>query len=546
MKKALLVLFSACLAYSFATAQGNLSGNFQIEAQSYTADSLIGAIKVPEKIRSNSFLNLIYNTGKFEVGARYEAYYKPLLGFDPRYEGSGISYRYASYRSEKIDVTAGDFYEQFGSGVIFRAYEERALGFDNAVDGLRVKFRPAAGIEATALIGKMRSFWGKSRGIVRAGDVNFSLNSIFTETLEEAPQLALGGSVVSKYEEDDNSQFRLPENVLAYSLRGSVTGESYSAELEYAYKHNDPKTTNLYTFSPGHALILNTSYFTEGFGLSLNLHSLDNMDFRADRAATANNLTINYIPALTRQHAYRLATLYPFATQFNGEAGAQLEATINLPEKTFLGGERGGSLTLNYSRLHSVKRDTINKYKYDSPLISVGDRLFFQDFNIEYLREWSKNFKSVLTFINLIYDKDVIESGGGYRYGKIYSNILVADLTFKLSDFNALRIEGQHLWSSRDSAVHAGENTNGNWLFGLAELTLAPNWYITVYDEYNYDNEFEDLRLHYLNGSLAYLFESTRIQLGYGRQRSGILCVGGVCRYVPASNGFSLSVSSSF
>ena len=34
--------------------------------------------------------------------------------------------------------------------------------------------------------------------------------------------------------------------------------------------------------------------------------------------------------------------------------------------------------------------------------------------------------------------------------------------------------------------------------------------------------------------------------LSYGKQREGIICVGGVCRQVPAANGFSVTITSSF
>ena len=39
--------------------------------------------------------------------------------------------RYAD--SPKVDFTVGNFYEQFGSGIVLRAYEEWALGIDNAL-----------------------------------------------------------------------------------------------------------------------------------------------------------------------------------------------------------------------------------------------------------------------------------------------------------------------------------------------------------------------------------------------------------------------------
>ncbi|HML86108.1 MAG TPA: DUF6029 family protein [Bacteroidales bacterium] len=34
--------------------------------------------------------------------------------------------------------------------------------------------------------------------------------------------------------------------------------------------------------------------------------------------------------------------------------------------------------------------------------------------------------------------------------------------------------------------------------------------------------------------------------MSYGRQREGLLCVGGVCRQVPAATGFTLTLTTSF
>jgi len=52
--------------------------------------------------------------------------------------------------------------------------------------------------------------------------------------------------------------------------------------------------------------------------------------------------------------------------------------------------------------------------------------------------------------------------------------------------------------------------------------------------------------LHYYNVAAGYTQGATRIALRYGRQREGLLCVGGVCRYVPQSTGLTLSITSSF
>jgi hypothetical protein len=84
------------------------------------------------------------------------------------------------------------------------------------------------------------------------------------------------------------------------------------------------------------------------------------------------------------------------------------------------------------------------------------------------------------------------------------------------------------------------------WAVLLAEYNISPHWFFAAFDEYNYGNDDKDLQIHYFSGSFGYTKGVTRIAAGYGKQRQGLLCVGGVCRQVPASNGFTLSITSSF
>ena len=49
-------------------------------------------------------------------------------------------------------------------------------------------------------------------------------------------------------------------------------------------------------------------------------------------------------------------------------------------------------------------------------------------------------------------------------------------------------------------------------------------------------------KVHYYNFSVGYRHKATRVHLSYGRQREGVLCLGGICRTVPASNGLMLKL----
>ena len=86
----------------------------------------------------------------------------------------------------------------------------------------------------------------------------------------------------------------------------------------------------------------------------------------------------------------------------------------------------------------------------------------------------------------------------------------------------------------------------GSWAMALVEYSAAPHWFFTVFDEWNYGNPDPVRRAHYYNVNVAYVFGANRIAFGYGRQRAGLLCVGGICRVVPASSGFTLSIFSTF
>jgi len=536
-----------------ALSNFRITGNFQLDMQSYTRDSLIGAPDVDEQVLSMGFLWLNATSENFNAGLRYENYLNPILGIDKRYQGNGIAFRFGEFVSEIIDVTAGNYYEQFGSGMIFRTYQEYALGYDNAMDGLRIKFRPTDGIEIKGIIGKQRKFWSLGEGLVRGGDAEFNLNNLFAEMMPEDIQMSLGGSIISKYQKDLSSKYNLPENALLWSGRLSLTGNNFSLNGEYGSKCPDPSSANYFNFNTGNALLVNASYFTSGLGISLNFHRNDNMDVRSDRNELGNSLLLNFLPPLTKQHTYALAAMYPYATQMNGEVGFQAEATYTLPKKTFFGGDYGTTINLNYSQVNSIVKNPLDidsisgqVFTYKSPFFEFGDRIYFRELHAELTRKISSDVKIILTYLNQLYDKDILTAEGSAKYGKVHANTLIGDITYKFSSEYALRCEVQHMWETQDSTLHESDNQNGNWLMGLAELTIAPYWYISVSDMWNYGNEFENRQIHYITGSLTYVYDATRITLGFGRQREGIICVGGVCRQVPASNGLFLTISSTF
>lgn len=502
-------------------SKGQIRGNFQLDAQYYQEDTLIGAQDVPEKILSNGFLNLVYTNGNFSTGMRYESYQNALLGFPAGYQGNGITYRFASFTQDNLSVTVGNFYEQFGNGLIFRTYEERGLGYDNVMDGIRLKYKLTEGVKLTGVIGKQRLFFEYGDGFVRGLDVDITLNDVFSQYSDSKTRIIVGLSGVSKYQQDLNSQLVLPENVGSFAGRINVNRGYFNFNGEYAYKYNDPSADNGYIYKPGEAIFLQTSYSRKGFGLVLAAKRNDNMSFRSDRTETQQNLLINFLPALTKQHTYNLlATLYPYATQLNGEIAFQADLIYKFKKGTALGGKTGMDIILNYATANNLDTTQLNddatsRLGYESKYFSLGE-VYFRDFNVQLNKKFSKKVKGRFTYANLVYNQDVIEGKPGAPL--IYADVAIADVTYKFAQRKSLRTEAQVLLTDQD---------NGDWATLLLEYSYSPHWFFAILDQYNFGNSNPDQRIHYYNVSMGYVNGGNRISMSYGRQRAGIFCVGG-------------------
>lgn len=541
-----ITIFSA-LSSVTQSDLGQIHGNIQTDVQYYRQDSLIGAPNVPEKLLMNGFANLIYTNKNFEAGARYESYLNALQGFPVGYQGTGIPYRYARYRKDGLDVTAGSYYEQFGSGMVFRAYESRGLGYDNAMDGFRLKYNTGRGFYLKGIYGVQRLFFGKGEGIVRGVDGEVVLNELSDSLMAKLkPRITLGGSFVSKYQKDDNQTLVLPENVGTYGVRGNVYWGNFYFSSEYVEKINDPSTDNNFIYKKGRGLLFNASYSQKGLGVTFSAKSIDNMSFRSDRNEGLTNLLINYLPATTKQHTYNLpATLYPYAVQANGEVAFQGDVSYKIKKKTWLGGKYGTQVSVNYSHVSGLDSNLIpndsNRIGYETKFFSPGKDVYFSDFNVEIRKKINKKLNVAYSYFNMRYNKDVIE--GKVGEGIVNASIHVADVLYKFSRKHTLRFEGQHLRTNKGKGFYKDQ---GNWATGLLEYTVSPHWTFAVLDQWNYGNSDAKKRIHYLFGSVGYIKGTNRFTLSYGRQRAGIFCVGGVCRNVPASNGFTFTVMSSF
>lgn len=549
-KLVLSSLVSALSLAAFAQSdQGTFTGNIESTFQYLRKDSFIGADQPASKGLINSYMNVFYTNGKFKAGMRLESYLPRIQGYPNRFDGTGIGMRYIGYANDFVDVTLGSFYEQFGAGLSFRAYEDRALGYDNMMDGARIIVRPTKGLVLKGVYGYQRLSFQEGRiihsdGITRGFDAEAHLNEMFPKLKDKKLDLSFGGSFVSKYQVDDNVDLILPENVGSYGGRTKLRYGKYTFNAEYIIKEQDPSADNGYIYNYGHAAIFNLGYTQKGFGILLSGKSVDNMSYRSDRTRDLQDVLINFLPAMNKTHTYNLvATLYPYATQPLGEVAYQAEVLYTFKKGSKIGGKYGTSINGNISIAHLPIRHTSSIDPLDSTGVTYVGRpfdqsstLLWQDINFNITKKFNKSFNMILSYYNIQINNDIAKISNDAK-GIINSHIAVAEFGYKINAKHSIRTELQGLFTDKDK---------GDWATFLLEYTISPSWFFSFMNQYNFGNPDKDKRTNYPIVSCGYIRDATRFTVSYGRQRAGLFCVGGVCRFVPASNGLTLSFTQSF
>ncbi|WP_455131320.1 DUF6029 family protein [Prevotella sp.] len=562
------LLFAAMMAALPTFAQNDSTNNRVTLSGSIQSDMLVPTGKQAdgshEDFRTNTYVDLALQSKYVDAGARLEYLEHPLPGFEKDFKGWGVPFFYVKGKLNKAELTLGNFYDQFGSGFIFRTYEERSLGIDNSILGARLVVNPFSGVRLKALSGKQRRYWAHNDAWVSGADLELSLDEWFHALQQSGTYLTLGGSWVNKHEKADDDllmvdashRLNLPENVNAWDARVNLNKGPFNILAEYAQKTQDPSFDNGYIYRKGYVAMLSGSYSRKGMSLLLQAKRSDNFSFRSRRSMTGTSSMINHLPAFTEDQTYALAALYPYATHPAGEWAYQAQLGYTFRRHTALGGKYGTQLKINFSHVHGIDQSEhglllnseplstdqlqpvtnvptyytgVGTKGYGSSFWKWGGGTYYQDIDVQLDKRITRDFKMHLMYMNQFYNKTVVEGEGGM----IHSNIFIADLLFNLSRDTKLRTELQYLTTADDDA---------DWAFALAELSVAPHWMFTVSDEYNCGVT----NAHYWQTYVTYNLGAHRFQLGWGRTRAGYNCSGGVCRYVPESKGFTLSYNYNF
>lgn len=547
MRKLLVLKLFFLTVFIQAQQNDNLTVGFESNSQYYVDDEKTGDFAEKNRFRSNNYLKIDYSISKFSFGVQAEGY-EPmsLLNYSPDFNNSNIALYYAKYTSKKIEATAGYFYEQYGSGLILRSWEDRQLGINNALRGGRIRFYPTENVTLSALYGNQRSGFDVSDASIYGFNSEFNISSMLKSN---SWNLDIGLSYVGRKEENDNTDYNFNDLTNAFSSRLNFSVNNFYSSAEFVSKSSDAVIIfdNIRNTKPGNAFLFDVGYGKKGFGINANFRRIENMTFYSERNATGNSFNqniMNYIPALTKQHDYLLTNIYVYQAQPQisfqdfallkiGEIGGQVDLFYTLKKKTTLGGKYGTKIALNMSYWAGLSGDyDYLNFEYDSDFLKFGKK-YFSDISLEIRKKWSSDWSSVFYYVNQYYNKKYIEE----TFGIVETDIFVSESTYKMGTGKSLRFETQHLWSKDDKK---------NWVGGTLEFNLNSKFAVYVNDIYNYGNDNETKRIHYYNLGGSYTLGAQRFALNYGRQRGGLVCIGGVCRFVPESTGLTANIVLSF
>ena len=570
MKKFLLFLgvaLCATFVVNEASAQikagenGQVSIALESNSSYYLEDKTledIGLIMPDKRIRgnfgSNDYLKVDYNTGKFSAGVQVEGYLPGLYGYDfYEYQQrdsklTAFITKYVQWEDQNWGVRLGDIYDQFGNGLIFRTYEDRALAFNNALAGARAYYNINNMVNVKVVAGMPRLYDSRTKNAIFGADLSLSLSDMIGWY---NGMLALEGSYVGRYQNNVQEVSYLTEQKLLNMVSGRLNFETAGFTLrgEYVQKLNEDVFNPSLPAAKGNVISVDLGYNYKRFSASATFRRQENMTTPSVMVPMGNGggNMINYVPLLTRQHTYSLANLNPYrgsSVHTGGEIGGQLDLYYSLRNPKVR--NKYWNFHANFSMFNTVNH--LNAYTGEE----MKGRNVWLDANFDVERQWNKQLKTTLLYSFQRWDEEINHFDSPEAH-YCASHIFVGDVTYKINKKHSLRFEAQYL---------ASNNYEGDWVAASIEYNFAPKFSFYVSDMWNcekmddgmYGNDYTSLEtwesdhylLHYYQVGASFTHNSLRAQLSYGRNRAGYVCSGGVCRFQPAYTGLNLAITLSF
>ena len=532
-----------------------ISGILQANANLFIRDSLIGAANIPQYERQffggEAWMGLNYNHKGFDIGVRYDLFNNSnLLNPTDSYTAQGIGMWYVSKNVYGLGVTAGYIYDQIGSGMIFRSWEDRPLLIDNALKGMRLDYQLTDNINIKGFSGRQKNLFDTYASVISGANLEgfFTLSDSLNISImpgigmvhrnHNDNVIANLVNVVSTYHPNDS--IGILYNTYAMTLYNTLNIGNFSWYIEGAYKTRDnffdplaertlfsgATTLGKFVFRPGNIVYSSLSYAQEGLSVSVEVKRTENFTFRADPFVALNRGLINFLPPMAKIHTYRLKSRYIAATQEINEQAIQAELRYQLHKKWNIG--------FAFSNITTLEQD-----------------LLYRDIDIELTYKPHRNMSILFGVQSQRYNQEVYEEKPDVPI--VETLIPYLEVLYKMDRKRSLRFEFQYMNIGQDEKAGFRQDY-GQWLFGQVEFSIAPKWTFTVSDMFNVDpgknspvdENGDKIAIHYPRFDIFYNHKANRFSLSYVKQVEGVVCTGGICRLEPAFNGVRFSVTSTF
>lgn len=527
------IVFVILLLASCSTIYAQqMSGSLETRANFFDRDTTIGAANTPQYDRqlygAEAWLNLGYSNWGFDFQLRFDLFNNSnLRNPNGSFTARGIGFYQIRKKINKLDITGGYLYDQIGSGIIFRAYEQRAQLIDNALFGVRLGYDISDNWQIKAFTGQQKQLFSQYESIIKGIALDGFVKPNKEKNLSFAPGIGIVNrtfddntmrSVIASLETYDTANVFIPKyNTYAFSVYNRLTAGNISWYAEVALKTDDVQNDPIqerFIGEDGAVYYSSLSYSRKGFALTLEGKRTEAFDFRTRPQEIFNFGQLHFIPPMARENSYRLTTRYQPATQFIGEQAYQANLRFT-PFKKF-------NVEANYSDIKDL--DNLLLYR----------EIYLQS-TYKYKRLWT-----LTTGIQLQdYNQEIFETKPGVPIVKTV--VPFAEFQYKFDRKKSIKLEVQYMDTDEDF---------GSWVFALAEFAVAPKWSFEISDMYNLGLDKPSTKVglnkHYPTVGVAYSKLANRFSLRYVRQVEGIICSGGICRLEPAFSGVRFTATSTF
>ncbi len=535
---ALLAVFTAL------SSQDKLqwSGSVDMNVNYFIEDTVIGATDIPQyeedHLGGEWWINFNAAYKGYSLNLRGDIFQNSnLLNPTGSYSDAGLGRFRLAKSFNNIDLQVGYIYDQIGSGIIFRSYEERPQLIDNALIGGAIDVGLTDYLTVKGIYGYQKEQFDINRNVIRG----VSMEGFWELGKDNPVSIVPGIGYINRQLTDENmagivdvlrtyidEDRTLPRfNVYLGNLFNTLTYKGISWYTEWAIKSRelffDPqairteitgrKVFGKYVKRLGSVFYSSLGLSVGNLGITLEGKRTSNFNFRTNPLYRQNIGLVSFIPPMAQELSYRLLSRYSPATQDLSEWAFQADFKYKIDKRW--------SVDFNISDIQTLDQTPLYTELYMSVLYKIP-------------RKWQ--LRTGLQFID--YNQEV------YQLKPLVPRVRAvtgfADFLYRFNSKRNIKMELQYMDTEQDF---------GSWLFLSSEIAVSRRLSFEASGMYNtdpgkespVDSDGNKLKILYPTFGLTYNHGSMRYNVRYVKQVEGIVCTGGICRLEPAFSGIRLT-----